>query len=72
MEALLRWENPRLGRVSPSEFIPLAEEHRLIVGIGEWVARTACRDGANWIRLGGEVTRMAINVSALQLVNVFL
>ncbi len=68
-EALLRWENPRLGRVSPAEFIPLAEERGLIVGIGEWVARTACRDGANWIKLGGEVARIAINVSALQLVD---
>ena len=68
-EALLRWENPRLGRVSPAEFIPLAEERGLIVRIGEWVARTACRDGANWIGHGGKVTRIAINVSALQLVD---
>jgi EAL domain-containing protein (putative c-di-GMP-specific phosphodiesterase class I) len=69
MEALLRWDNARLGRVAPSEFIPVAEERGLIVRIGEWVARAACRDGANWIRSGGEVARVAINVSALQLVD---
>lgn len=69
MEALLRWDNPKLGRVSPAEFIPIAEERGLIVKIGEWVARAACRDGANWIRSGGNVTRIAINVSALQLVD---
>jgi EAL domain-containing protein (putative c-di-GMP-specific phosphodiesterase class I) len=69
IEALLRWDSPKLGRVAPMEFIPLAEESGLIVRIGEWVARAACRDGANWIRSGSEVSRIAINVSALQLVD---
>jgi diguanylate cyclase (GGDEF)-like protein len=69
IEALLRWNNPKLGRIAPVEFIPLAEEMGLIVGIGEWVARAACRDGAQWIRSGGEFARLAINVSALQLVD---
>jgi diguanylate cyclase (GGDEF)-like protein len=69
IEALLRWNSPKLGPVSPAEFIPLAEESGLIGAIGEWVARAACRDGAHWIRSGVDVARIAINVSALQLVD---
>jgi EAL domain-containing protein (putative c-di-GMP-specific phosphodiesterase class I) len=69
MEALLRWDNQRLGRVPPGEFIPVVEEMGLIVTIGEWVARTACRDGASWIRSGREVAHIAINASALQVVD---
>jgi diguanylate cyclase (GGDEF)-like protein len=49
-EALLRWRNPARGMVSPADFIPLAEEIRLIVPIGEWVIRTACREAARWRR----------------------
>jgi EAL domain-containing protein (putative c-di-GMP-specific phosphodiesterase class I) len=49
-EALLRWHNPARGMVSPADFIPLAEEIRLIVPIGEWVIRTACREAARWRR----------------------
>lgn len=69
MEALLRWDSPKLGRIGPAEFIPVAEEMGLIVRIGEWVARAACRDGAHWIKSGAEVARIAINVSGLQLVD---
>ena len=69
IEALLRWTNPKLGPVSPAEFIPLAEESGLIGSIGEWVARGACRDGAHWISSGVDFARIAINVSALQLVD---
>jgi diguanylate cyclase (GGDEF)-like protein len=61
-EALLRWDNPRRGLVSPAEFIPLAEETGLIGTIGEWVLRTACMEAASWAK----PVSVAVNVSALQ------
>ncbi len=61
-EALLRWQNPARGMVSPAEFIPLAEEIGLIVPIGEWVLRQACRTAASW----SEAVLVAVNVSAVQ------
>jgi diguanylate cyclase (GGDEF)-like protein len=61
-EALLRWQCPTRGTVSPLEFIPVAEETGIITPIGEWVLRTACREAANW---PGERT-VAVNVSAIQ------
>jgi diguanylate cyclase (GGDEF)-like protein len=66
VETLLRWDNPAAGPVSPAEFIPIAEEAGLIPVIGEWVARTACREGSRWFRRGYRVPRVAVNVSALQ------
>jgi len=69
LEALLRWNNPALGRVSPADFIPIAEEMGLIIPIGEWVLRAACQDGAYWSAMSCEVPRIAVNVSAVQLVN---
>jgi diguanylate cyclase (GGDEF)-like protein len=66
VEALLRWNNAAAGPASPAEFIPIAEETGLIQAIGEWVARTACADGARWLREGYDVPRVAVNVSALQ------
>jgi diguanylate cyclase (GGDEF)-like protein len=69
VEALLRWNNPAAGRVSPAEFIPIAEEIGLIPHIGEWVARTACGDGARWLQQGYKLPRIAVNVSALQFVD---
>jgi diguanylate cyclase (GGDEF)-like protein/PAS domain S-box-containing protein len=66
-EALLRWENPTLGRVSPVQFIPLAEETGLIVTIGNWVIDRACCDAASWIHTAeGNQCRVAINLSARQ------
>ncbi len=62
-EALLRWNNPDFGVVSPAKFIPLAEDARLIVPIGEWVMRTACREAMNW----PSTVKVAVNVSADQL-----
>jgi len=64
-EALLRWNHPRRGSVSPAEFIPIAEETGLIGGIGEWVLRTAIADCASW----PETIRVAVNVSPLQFAN---
>lgn len=68
VEALLRWTNPVLGRVSPGDFIPVAEEMGAILAIGEWAARTACSMGASWIRAGLETPRIAVNISAVQFV----
>jgi diguanylate cyclase (GGDEF)-like protein len=65
-EALLRWNNRKLGSVSPAEFIPIAEESGLILQIGEWVTRTVCRTGAQWLQAGFEVPRIAINASGVQ------
>ncbi len=61
-EALLRWEHPARGMVPPAEFIPLAEEVGLIVPIGEWVLRQACRTAASW----PETVLVAVNVSPVQ------
>ena len=63
MEALVRWRHPERGLVSPALFIPLAEETGLIVPLGDWVLRQACRDAAGWP--GG--ISVAVNVSPLQL-----
>jgi diguanylate cyclase (GGDEF)-like protein/PAS domain S-box-containing protein len=65
MEALLRWQNPELGMVSPAEFIPLAEESGLIVPMGEWVLREACRQAAVWQRTHGAL-RVGVNLSLRQ------
>jgi predicted signal transduction protein with EAL and GGDEF domain len=62
-EALLRWTSAKRGAVSPDAFIPLAEESGLIVMIGEWVLREACREAASWSR----PLQIAVNVSAVQL-----
>jgi EAL domain-containing protein (putative c-di-GMP-specific phosphodiesterase class I) len=66
MEALLRWTNDELGPVAPIEFIPVAEETGLILPIGEWVLRTACRQAKAWLDEGIPVARMAVNVSGQQ------
>ncbi len=61
-EALIRWHSPKRGLVAPAEFIPLAEEIGVIVQIGEWVIRTACREAASWPQPLG----VSVNVSAVQ------
>ena len=65
VEALLRWRHPELGVVNPGEFIPVAEETGLIVPIGEWVLRTACRQWSTWKATVGAVP-VAVNVSGRQ------
>ena len=64
-ESLLRWEHPRRGLVTPTEFIPVAEETGLIVAMGEWVLHEACRQATRW----PEHVRVAVNVSPLQFRN---
>jgi diguanylate cyclase (GGDEF)-like protein len=66
LEALLRWQSAALGGVTPVEFIPLAEENGLIVPIGEWVLRTACRQGRQLQLLSGRQLTIAVNVSPRQ------
>jgi diguanylate cyclase (GGDEF)-like protein len=67
VEALLRWNEPGLGWVGPLEFIPFAEESGLIIPLGEWVLREACRQNMLWQKQIGLRIIMAVNVSAVQL-----
>ncbi len=66
MEALVRWMHPERGMISPIEFIPVAEDTGLIVAIGRWVLREACRQNAEWQQTGLRPLRVAVNLSARQ------
>jgi diguanylate cyclase (GGDEF)-like protein len=68
LEALLRWTHPHRGLISPAEFIPLAEETGLIVPIGEWVVRQACKDAIAW----PDHVTVAVNISPVQFKNALL
>ncbi|MEK4715833.1 putative bifunctional diguanylate cyclase/phosphodiesterase [Sporosarcina sp. FSL K6-5500] len=67
MEALVRWNHPELGMISPGKFIPLAEETGLILPLGEAVLRSGCRQHKNWQDLGYPPIRMSVNMSARQI-----
>lgn len=65
-EALLRWQHPELGFISPGEFIPLAERSGLVIPLGEWVLKTALAERASWQQLTSEPLTVAINLSPIQ------
>ncbi|MEA5628128.1 putative bifunctional diguanylate cyclase/phosphodiesterase [Nostoc sp. UHCC 0251] len=66
MEALIRWQHPTLGMISPAKFIPIAEANGAIVPIGEWVLRTACAQNRAWQLAGFTPIRISVNLSARQ------
>ncbi|HQU85839.1 MAG TPA: EAL domain-containing protein [Pyrinomonadaceae bacterium] len=69
MEALVRWNHPENGVISPIDFIPLAEETGLIVPLGEWILRSACKQNRKWQEEGFKPLPIAVNVSPRQLEN---
>jgi len=69
VEALLRWKNPSIGLITPTQFIPVAEETGLIVPIGRWVMKTACAQNVAWQRQGLPPVCMAVNLSLRQLID---
>jgi diguanylate cyclase (GGDEF)-like protein/PAS domain S-box-containing protein len=64
VEALVRWQHPRRGMVSPAEFIPIAEQSGLIADIDGWVLNTACRQMQCWLAAGAQIAFVAVNVSS--------
>jgi diguanylate cyclase len=69
MEALMRWEHPKYGVISPDVFIPLAEEIGLIIPMGEWALRTVCEQAAQWYKNGHHHFKLSVNISPRQLVH---
>lgn len=67
VEALVRWNHPDLGRIPPDKFIPLAEETKIILPLGEWILREACKQAHLWKRQGFQPFRIAVNMSTVQL-----
>ncbi|WP_226582010.1 bifunctional diguanylate cyclase/phosphodiesterase [Halobacillus litoralis] len=66
VEALIRWNHPELGLISPLEFIPLAEETNLIIPMGEWILQEACSQFKQWLNQGYKLDHISINISSLQ------
>jgi diguanylate cyclase (GGDEF)-like protein len=69
LEALIRWNHPKLGMISPGKFIPIAEQTGLIISIGEWIMRTACNQNKLWQDAGYPKIRMGVNLSVKQFHN---
>ena len=69
MEALIRWNNPIIGIVPPDKFISIAESTGQIIPVGEWVLRTACNQVKKWQASGYNDLRVAVNISAVQLMD---
>ena len=67
LEALIRWNHPTLGKIPPDKFIPIAEETKLIIGIGEFVLEQVCRDLNSWKKDGIYNGRVAVNLSGVQI-----
>lgn len=65
-EALIRWKHPKLGIVSPAQFIPIAEETRFIIKLGEWILRTACQEAKKWHDEGFTQLKIGVNLSVVQ------
>lgn len=65
-EVLLRWQHPKMGMVSPAQFIPVAEETGLIIPIGDWILETVCRKNKEWQEQGLPIVKLAVNISARQ------
>ncbi len=68
-EALIRWQHPTRGSISPAEFIPLAESSQLILPLGDWVIEEACEQHKRWLEMGFPAISMSINLSAVQFQN---
>lgn len=68
-EALIRWNHPEQGIISPNNFIPIAEKTGLIIPVGEWVLRTACRQNKQWQDMGMPKVPVSVNISAIQIKN---
>ncbi|MEE9613519.1 MAG: EAL domain-containing protein [Thermodesulfobacteriota bacterium] len=68
MEALVRWQHPKLGVVQPGSFIPLAEETGFVIPLGEWVLNAACKQNKSWLTAGIGPRTVAVNISAQHLV----
>ncbi|MBO1923949.1 EAL domain-containing protein [Thiomicrorhabdus sp. 6S3-12] len=69
VEALVRWNHPEMGLVPPARFIPLAEDSGVILKLGEWVLRAACRQMKSWLEQGVAVDYIAVNLSGRQLID---
>jgi diguanylate cyclase (GGDEF)-like protein len=69
LEALIRWKNPVLGFVSPVDFIPIAVANGLIIPIGEWILRTACKQASEWHKQGFTSLKISVNLASKQLLD---